>query len=615
MKNNNSTQIISESILEYVKSESQFALMINGEWGSGKSYYFKEVLSNVLKGFTQKKIIYTSANGISSFNEILEQIITKKYYSNKKSIQKGLNLTYQLSKLALKESDRYRIIGNMLDVIPKIFNSKDIDGFKNDIIIIDDIERINFNKFPIDDFFGVINKIFTEHDSISVILICDEAQLKVKLGKDDLIFKYEIIKEKSILRTIKFKQDILDLLPSIINESNFNRDKNKYILENLDFIKELITFTNEKNLRTIKFFFNNLATFTNLIDPQKFERISKYIILFNFICSKAFKDGKLDKFDDKIKDFSNEIEFIGMRPIFSTSGRIDVENGIDETLPYREIAIKFSNYFKMFFSISDYIKTGYLDATFLHSEIDKYLPQLNHLDEWNIKLDKLNNFRNLSIPEFKDTVKSIFIFLQQNKYDIDSILKFANKYFFFLEDNVKLNNFESDEFKTFICNCLNKAIENEIYTSIFPEERLEKYKHKFADAKEILNCYMDIYKMKINSYIENSILTLKVKLIDNLKEFNQSDFWILFSKIEIQEIDGFLTKYLGDSLFAGMFNLKLNNEWNFIKQSENKIDPMENVFQFITKLKEIDIEKDSPIPYYVEDLNRILNNKRNFEIN
>ncbi len=615
----NATNTISDIIIDYLKSDSHFALMINGKWGSGKSYFIKEILPKALDksfiGANKKQLIYTSANGISTFKEILDQILLGKLKIKNKGLIVGAQLMFEITKSAINSSKKYKPYVDVIEIFKKLFSDTEPTTFINNIIIIDDIERINFNKLPIEDFLGTINKWFTENDSIAVILIGDEYELLNYLEIINKRNKYSTIKEKTIIRTVEFKQDVASLIPDLFTQNSINSKNNVLTSEQNSFIQKIISFSNEENIRTINFFLNNLSQVKKVIDPNNFTFISKYIILFNFICSKAYKEGKLDNLFYNINHLSNFENILGFRDSYLNLSNENDENKTNEIKPYKEIAMNFSSYYKTFPSIYNYIKTGYLDTTLLNYEVEKYLPQLSHLNEWNIELEKLNNFRSLTIIEFRNVTRSIFLFLEQNKYDINSILKFANKYFFFFDYDVKLNNLEPIEFKEHICKYLTNAVNNEILTSIFSEEMCEKYIDKFEEAKEIISCYNEIYNIIFKNKLEISFSSLKEKLIDNLNEINQYDFSFLVSNIELQEIKGLLSRYISDPVYASSFNYKIYNEVNFIKSKDNKIDPIQNLSRFILKLKEIDIEKDSQIPYFIKDLDLIAKKKKVYELN
>ena len=81
-----------ESILDYIRSDyTDYAIMINGEWGSGKTYFWNHKIRNKIesqqingKNFST---IYMSLYGISNLEEIkiLENIwmqVVKQIYQS-----------------------------------------------------------------------------------------------------------------------------------------------------------------------------------------------------------------------------------------------------------------------------------------------------------------------------------------------------------------------------------------------------------------------------------------------------------------------------------------------------------------------------------------------------
>ena len=68
-----------ESILDYIRSDyTDYAIMINGEWGSGKTYFWNHKIRNRIENMTVngKKLttIYMSLYGISNLEEISKKI-------------------------------------------------------------------------------------------------------------------------------------------------------------------------------------------------------------------------------------------------------------------------------------------------------------------------------------------------------------------------------------------------------------------------------------------------------------------------------------------------------------------------------------------------------------
>ena len=69
-----------ESILDYIRSDyTDYAIMINGEWGSGKTYFWNNKIRNKIENMhingKQYTTIYMSLYGISNLEEISKKNI------------------------------------------------------------------------------------------------------------------------------------------------------------------------------------------------------------------------------------------------------------------------------------------------------------------------------------------------------------------------------------------------------------------------------------------------------------------------------------------------------------------------------------------------------------
>lgn len=100
-----------ESILDYIRADyTDYAIMINGEWGDGKTYFWNHKIRNKIEAMqiNGKKYttIYMSLYGISNLEEISKKIFIettqlmdknlKKYMGSKakKSFQNMLRLVW-----------------------------------------------------------------------------------------------------------------------------------------------------------------------------------------------------------------------------------------------------------------------------------------------------------------------------------------------------------------------------------------------------------------------------------------------------------------------------------------------------------------------------------------
>ena len=85
-----------ESILDYIRSDyTDYAIMINGEWGSGKTYFWNHKIRNRIENMTVngKKLttIYMSLYGISNLEEISKKIFIETTQLMDKNLKKYMD--------------------------------------------------------------------------------------------------------------------------------------------------------------------------------------------------------------------------------------------------------------------------------------------------------------------------------------------------------------------------------------------------------------------------------------------------------------------------------------------------------------------------------------------
>ena len=265
-----------EEIIEIIKTyysdvNSQYAILLNGEWGCGKTYFVKnKILAEI------NDSVYVSLYGLSNTSDISKKIlysIMNKNMKINKKIKKGgkiLGAGYRSFSSAIssifkiplpdaKSIDATELMSNFIDVSKKL-------------IIFDDLERVNI---PINEVLGFIND-YVEHKNVKCIIVANENEIEklnidnnyelkiiscldnnIEYGEkkkvnswqsDDIVTKpkiedikkrvnktyntenkYKLIKEKLIGKTI----DYVPNLEKIINNLLENHVKNKKFYEYL----------------------------------------------------------------------------------------------------------------------------------------------------------------------------------------------------------------------------------------------------------------------------------------------------------------------------------------------------------------------------------------------
>ena len=220
-------------IADYLQNDkTTFAMMLSGEWGTGKSFYIKGELKNFIEEWkkdllnnqeaekSEKKeikkyeLIIVSLYGLSSISEISQRI-----YFEMRTILKN-----KFEKLTSAQAAG-KIIGKTLlnafsskigfDIetdagsFDKIYESIDLTG---KLLVFEDVER---TKIDLEDFFGYVNNL-CEQDGVKVLLIADEEKVREKLEN------YDKIKDKVVGDTIHFEPDLEATLRNIFDIYGFN---------------------------------------------------------------------------------------------------------------------------------------------------------------------------------------------------------------------------------------------------------------------------------------------------------------------------------------------------------------------------------------------------------
>ena len=187
-----------------------YAVLIDGEWGSGKTHFIKKTLIPALKERNPSlESCYVSLYGMKDVKEITDNILLQ---SIERKIGSG-------GKLPIK-------VSNFADIAIKLLGEKsggvvDSDNllsilfdYNNHYFIFDDLERCSI---PINEVLGYIN-FFLEQNSSKVLLVANESEIGTIEHDTDNVLKYFVASQDSIDWKNKDDMDaILDAYKRINN--------------------------------------------------------------------------------------------------------------------------------------------------------------------------------------------------------------------------------------------------------------------------------------------------------------------------------------------------------------------------------------------------------------
>lgn len=286
-------QIVVDQIITYISDDRyKQAVLLDGEWGCGKTYFVTNILQEQIhEKLSTKSVLYVSLYGLSNPNQIIEEVYGAYAadFINKKARKKVGKVTVNganiLAKIISTGADYFNID---MKKLPKL---SDIVALQNVVIIFDDLERC---EIEINQTLGIINN-FVEHQNIKVIIVANQNEIgraltarnlpdkysialnsNVKIGEKDS-GKYSVeelknrttqffnegelyngIKEKLIGLTIYYHAEFREVFNSIIDECISDKEEVQFLKGEKDAIIAIFNKYNHQNIRT---FVNGLIAF------------------------------------------------------------------------------------------------------------------------------------------------------------------------------------------------------------------------------------------------------------------------------------------------------------------------------------------------------------------
>lgn len=452
-----------ESILDYVRSDyTDYAIMINGEWGSGKTHFWnnkirKKIESLQLNG-KRYTTIYMSLYGISNLEEISKKIFIETTQLMDKNLRKFMDANGQTTipeyaKTGIDMANFFGVTQNGDRVDYGEFFSTD-----DKVLCFDDLERANVDVI---DILGYINN-FVEHDHIKTIIICNEKELSTKLKSSNLEMKtfiatylldkqdelnksdkpmvekiqdkiehvfdkandYERIKEKLIGETFEYAPKFDYIINGILMRYENNPDLIRFLRENTGLIISTFNKSGTRNLRILKHALNDFKKIYEMVNksyPNTNHRVMQTMLIFTIAISFEIKAGKITK--DKFINIKDNEEYKSIL----VSSRILMDN--------RQFYIKefdnnyyynFKSEYRFFKFIEFYIRTRIFDMKLFKDNMETIR---NTVDTENLPGYKrllTEEYWKISDDQFTGVIQEVMDDVKEGKLTlIDTVKLFA----------------------------------------------------------------------------------------------------------------------------------------------------------------------------------------------
>lgn len=339
--------LILVSVKDYVSSKStDYALMINGPWGSGKTHFWRSRIEPEIKR-QNKEPVYVSLYGLTKAEDIDCLIVLAMYPILQR---KGVKMAWIAIGTGLR---KFGIDLSKFDL--SAFKS----SLKNVVLCFDDLERCS-SKLDIEDVMGQINR-YVEHENVKTLLIANEPEIGQGIAeKKD---RYAKIKEKLVGLTFRIEADVGGAVDAALN--NLHPTTRTICLQHRPYIANIAETNQAFNVRSLNLALHYYDTVTRRLQADnEFHRVSFALLrLVLWSTVEIKKDGANA---DRLQRLFDPDENIGFSLYFNQD---DAERAyLNDWLTQADLGDETNG--RSFRSIFDLVVTGILDEQKLRSEYD-----------------------------------------------------------------------------------------------------------------------------------------------------------------------------------------------------------------------------------------------------
>lgn len=573
-----SQQEIISGIKVYINEcYSDYAVMLNGSWGSGKTYFVKNELIPVLEE-DRKAVIYISLFGIKCVDDLINVITMHvlNIYSNKRAQKRaemniGLKISNKQASSSVSQipSVFVGIINKGLKLVPNGDNAKsffsDIQkntiNFADYVFIFADFERSVIDKIEL---LGLFDEM-VEQNHAKVIIVCNEVALLKKAEKDDenlnnkkavnnieekiLVDDYNLYKEKVVGFTIKYAADLSTvyrkILDNIVGKQSYCYD---CLIEYKSEVLELFSRVGSHNLRTLIFVL------------KRFKELEHEIEL-------AFDDAKVDK-----KYYSRYIALVlcnvtsvsimykdfGMSDVFIPEDRdVVIKPFSSDGFAKDMIDFNINNHIRLSRYVNQYIYDYSLNKKLLLEDIERFVR--GERDDIQKNIDKIDSIYCLDSDfEAIKRLDSVLDDINKNQYSLAVYPRILSNLFILMEtlyenshykielikkDIIKNVEARADKFDVSNWHYFNSgnakanAFNEELYSIVektFLERKKQKYRDALDDEKDFVEHFRELVKD------DSSILGDRKSMLNCIPASEMIDKFINLPNSNIREINGIL---------------------------------------------------------------------------
>lgn len=610
-----------ESILDYVRADyTDYAVMINGEWGSGKTYFWNHQVKNKIESLQlngrKYTTIYMSLYGISNLEEISKKIFIETTQLMDKNLKKymeshGQTTIPEYAKTGLDMANFFGVTKNGEKVDYGDFFSTD-----DKVLCFDDLERANVDVV---DILGYINN-FVEHDHIKTIIICNEKELSTKFKSSNIEMKtfiatylldrqnelnksvdkpmvekirdkieyvfdnandYERIKEKLIGETFEYAPKFNYIINGLLYRFENNPDLVRFLRENTHLIISTFNKSGTRNLRILKHALNDFKKIFETVNktyPNTKLRVLQTMLIFTIAVSFEIKAGKVTK--NKFININTNEEYKALL----VSSRVLMDN--------RQFYIKefdnnyyfnFKSEYRFFKFIEVYVRTRIFDMKELKRNMEAIINTIDTEKLPGYKRLLTEEYWKISDEQFPKIIEEVIKEVKEGNLQLIDIVKLFSYFSYFIKR--ELISKDIKETKNLFIEGMNKAVKTSQYCENI-EEELSKIgiNETGPEMEEVLKHFEEL-----NNQLEEKMYREKAEEIFRYIPIQMEQF---YDRFESECMDFPIFKYYDAYRMFQRITCASNEDIVRIKEilidrAKRNTDILTSEYKFMKKLKTV----------------------------
>lgn len=428
-----------EGLSNYVNGHDQFAVMIDGPWGSGKTYFLKNTVMPCIR--QEHKVVYFSVYGYESLAKLKSELIGNLFIS---SLSKGLDKGDKQFKTEdvvsiVKEVgdavwDKFSVFKTLAKTTESFVINRQLRSQSQDsspVLIIDDLERIS-REIHTSDLMGFLLTDIIEPYGYRVIVVGNSQEIR-----EDELNEFNMTREKVVSRIFPFTYDFNNVKQEFFQNSGsrFLQDDSEWLLGIL--VEHIRHNKGQLNLRTLEFILTTFVVIEkelnqywnkNAEGKSNGLQIRRSAFANLFVIATEYREGRLTRDNLSLVD-----RLLNTRNFFFLHMKDDEEKSIAEKITLRYHDDTNLNQVIMYDgSVNNAVFSSVFDAkSFIKSWMKLFRPR-----EKGSSLDEIANFRNMTDGQLENLERQLLRDSQRSIASVKDILSTINNFLFFDQNDL-----------------------------------------------------------------------------------------------------------------------------------------------------------------------------------